>query len=176
MEHLIILAGTSRTTSPGAPSASSAGGLLAAPETLARAFASVAGDLALVLDGQGRILAAARGEDGAGGGWASHWTGRAWPEVVAPGSKEKAKRLLNEVLRTGEARGREINLAADDGHVMGFRCNALRLAPEGPVLVVGRDLGAQAALQHRLLALQQEMEGRYWAATSQAAPIPRRRR
>ncbi len=154
---------------------SAAGDPLAGPEALARAFASVAGDLALVLDVRGRVQAAAQGEDGAGAGWASHWIGRSWPEAVEPGSQAKAERLLAEALRSGEARGREINLAADDGHLMAFRCSALRLGPAGPVLVVGRDLGAQAALQRQLVTLQQEMETRYWEAAAVMAAGPARR-
>ncbi len=176
MEQLIILATGVWASGAGSPGGGLPGSPLAAPETVARAFATVAGDLALVLDSHGRILAAAQGENGAGIGWASRWVGRAWAEVVAAGNEGKASRLMDEVLRTGAARAREINLAVDDGHTLGFRCSALRLATGGPVLLLGRDLGAQAALQHQLLTLQQEMEGRYWAATSQAAPIPRRRR
>ena len=33
---------------------------------------------------------------GAGGGWASHWTGRAWPAIVAPGSIDVNVYALND--------------------------------------------------------------------------------
>lgn len=165
MKQLVILA----TDQPG-PGMEPAGTPVASAGALARAFASVAGDLALVLDGQGRVLAAARGQHG--GSWASHWIGRIWADTVEPGSRSKAARLLEDALAEGEARGREINLPAHDGHRMAFRCSALRLGPVGPVLVVGRDLGAQAALQRQLLTLQQEMESRYWEAAAAMAAEP----
>ncbi len=164
MKQLIKL--TPARGAPGAPPG--AGGALASPDALAHAFASVSGDLALVLDREGTVLAAAEGDGGAraGGRWVQGWIGQAWIGCVAPDSQAKAARLLAEALAKGEAQGREINLAAHDGHPVGFRCNALQLAADGPVLVVGRDLGAQSALQQQLLALQREMERRYWEATA----------
>lgn len=142
---------------------------------LSQALARLTGDLVLVLDETGRVLAAARGEaaqaevdgvDGVDGVGA--WVGRPWLDAAAPDSQEKARRLLEEALSQGQARRREINLVAPGLPALAVRCGALRLGPGpgGPLLVIGRDLAEAVALQQRLLAAQRELEGQAWEARS----------
>jgi hypothetical protein len=50
-----------------------------------------------------------------------------------------------------------------------MRFAGLRLGPTGPLLIIGRDLAAQAALNGRLVSLQQELEGFYWNSMSGTA-------
>lgn len=138
-------------------------------QAMAQAFATVAGDLALVLDAGGRVLAAAQGEESENGGWAQPWVGRHWGTLVSPCSRTKAERLLAQLVREGRARASEINLMTQDGRRIAMRFGGLQLGPAGPLLLVGRDLAAQTALQGRLLALQRELESSYWEATSGAA-------
>ena len=150
--------------------------------SLAQAFAGLAGDLAVVLDAEGRVLAAAGGAAASAPGQASgnaregweDWTGRPWPEVAASDSRVKAEALLTEALREGQARRREMNLCrrasgprAGAGETASFSCSALRLGGDlraARVLVVGRDLQASAAMQQDLLARQAELETAYWAS------------
>jgi hypothetical protein len=104
--------------------------------SLAQAFAGLAGDLAVVLDAEGRVLAAAGGAAASAPGQASgnaregweDWTGRPWPEVAASDSRVKAEALLTEALREGQARRREMNLCR---RASGPRAGAGQPAP-GP--------------------------------------------
>jgi hypothetical protein len=137
-------------------------------EPMAQAFATLAGDLALVMDDKGLVLAAAQGEAPAEGGWAQAWVGQIWMAMVSPCSRSKAERLLARSLGEGPGRASEINVLIQDGHQIAMRFSGLRLGPTGPLLIIGRDLAAQSALQGRLLALQRELEGFYWDASSGA--------
>lgn len=136
---------------------------------MARAFASLAGDLALVMDAQGLVLAAAQGEEPEEGGWAQAWVGQSWMAAVSPCSRPKAERLLTRSLSGEQGRPSEINVVAHDGHQIAMRFSGLRLGPTGPLLLVGRDLAAQTALNGRLVTLQQELEGFYWNSMSGVA-------
>jgi transcriptional regulator PpsR len=61
------------------------------------------------------------------------------------------------------ARRREVSLAGAGGDIP-IAFTALRLGRAGPVIAVGRDLRALAAIQQRFLDVQQEMERSYWRA------------
>ena len=123
---------------------------------LAQAFAGLAGDLAVVLDAKGQVLAIAGGaaapgptsgeagqvrEDRETGGkgpagsedW-KDWTGHPWQELAAVDSRVKAAALLNEALCEGHGRRREMNLCrgpaasrAGPHETAAFSCSALRL-------------------------------------------------
>ena len=136
---------------------------------MAKAFASLAGDLALVMDAQGWVLAAAQGEEPEEGGWAQAWVGEPWLAMVSPCTRSKAERLLARSLGGEQGRASEINVLAHDGHQIAMRFAGLRLGPTGPLLIIGRDLAAQAALNGRLVTLQQELEGFYWNSMSGTA-------
>ena len=136
---------------------------------MAKAFASLAGDLALVMDAQGWVLAAAQGEEPEEGGWAQAWVGEPWLAMVSPCTRSKAERLLARSLSGEQGRASEINVLAHDGHQIAMRFAGLRLGPTGPLLIIGRDLAAQAALNGRLVTLQQELEGFYWNSMSGTA-------
>lgn len=149
---------------------------------LAQAFAGLAGDLAVVLDAHGQVLAAAGGAaapgEAPGEGWEG-WTGHPWQALVAADSRVKAEALVSEALQGGQGRRREMNLCrrsavsgtgsggtGGPGETAAFSCSALRLGGnlrEARVLVVGRDLHATAVLQQQLLSRQAELETAYWA-------------
>ncbi len=152
---------------------------------LAQAFAGLAGDLAVVLDAHGQVLAAAGGAAAPGeapgegrGGWEG-WTGHPWQALVAADSRVKAEALVSEALQGGQGRRREMNLcrrsavsrtgsggAGGAGETAAFSCSALRLGGrlrDARVLVVGRDLHATVAMQQQLLSRQAELETAYWA-------------
>ena len=142
------------------------------PNALAQALAGIAGDLVLILDEQGHILAAAGSGATADGhpgaawlpGWMQSRVGQAWVDQVLPESRHKVTAMLAELHRGDTVRHREIGHGTHDGHSVLMTCGAARLGEHGPWLVVGRDGSAEAARVQRLLHAQQELEARYQAA------------
>lgn len=137
-----------------------------APE-LAQTFVSLTSDIALVLDDDGTIRSVAQGQQGAKDAIApsTHdWVGRHWADTVTGETRSKVNQLLAEVNATGLARRREINHPGEQGGSVAVAYTAIRLGRDGPLLAVGRDLGAIAAIQQRFIEAQQEMERGYWRA------------
>ena len=118
---------------------------------LAEAFVSLASDIALVIDQNGVVLNVTQGGASPLAPSAHEWVGRA-----------KVGLLLKDVVTTGFARRREVNHPSSAGADIPVAYTAMRLGEQGPVLVVGRDLRAVAAIQQRFVDVQQEMERGYW--------------
>ncbi len=131
---------------------------------LARTFVSLASDIALVLDDRGVIQSVAQGGAEPLAPGADQWVGRPWAETVSGDTRRKVELLLEEVSNTGLARKREVNHPSSSGADIPVAYTAIRLGLEGPVLAVGRDLRAIAAIQQRFLDAQQELERGYWKA------------
>ena len=129
-----------------------------APE-LAAAFVSLASDIALVIDEGGVIRNVATGDAGPSAGG---WVGRPWVETVTGDTRRKVELLLQEVGSAGVARRREVNHPSPGAPDIPIAYTAIRLGASGPVLAVGRDLRAVAAIQQRFVDAQQEMEREYW--------------
>jgi hypothetical protein len=138
-----------------------------APE-LADTFVALACDIALVIDVDGRIAKLAQHE--------THpiapasWIGSAWVQTVSPDSRPKIEQMLADVAATGHARRREINHPDALGGPAPVAYSAARLGDTGPMLAVGHDLRAQAALQQRFVAAQEALERSYWNA-QQRSPM-----
>ncbi len=128
---------------------------------LAQTFASLTTDIALVLDEHGVIRSVANGGSTSMLSAAQEWVGRAWADTVTGETRGKIEQMLNEVTSTGLARRREINHPSDRGNIA-IAYTAMRLGTSGPLLAVGRDLSAVAAIQQRFITTQQEMERSYW--------------
>lgn len=131
-----------------------------APE-LAQTFASLTTDIALILDDGGIIRSVSNGGSTAMASTTREWVGRAWADTVTGETRSKIEQILKEVSSTGLARRREINHPSDQGNIS-VAYTAMRLGKNGPMLAVGRDLGAMAAIQQRFIKTQQEMERSYW--------------
>jgi PAS domain-containing protein len=132
-----------------------------APE-LAAAFASLAGEIALVIDEAGVIRNVALG-GAAPGHPASDWIGKPWIETVTDSTRRKIEMLLSDVRVPGVTRRREVNHPTSaGGDDIPVSYAALRLGPAGPVIALGRDLRAVAAIQQRIVDARQEMERDYW--------------
>jgi transcriptional regulator PpsR len=129
-----------------------------APE-LAATLVSVGSDLALVLNEQG-VIQSVSAQQGLGG--AQQWVGRRLAETVTGGEdRRKIDAMVREALNHGHAGAREVNHTSPEvGSLMTY--TALRLGSQGPVLAVGRDLGAIAAIQKRFVEQQHAMEREYW--------------
>jgi transcriptional regulator PpsR len=130
---------------------------------LAEAIVSLSSDIALVIDDRGVITQVAQNERQPMLPLASRWVGRPWAETVTDDTRRKVELMLSDVHVSGVARRREVNVTGDAGDIP-LAYTALRLGSAGPVIAVGRDLRAMAAIQQRFLDVQQEMERSYWRA------------
>ena len=137
------------------------GALSALAPELASTVASLAGDIALVVDDAGVVRNVAVGEAALGAS-ADSWLGRPWADTVTGDTRRKIEDLLTEVQQGGRSRRREVNHPSAAGHDIPVAWAAVRLGEQGPVLAVGRDLRAVAAIQQRFLESQQELERDYW--------------
>ncbi|WP_158219718.1 transcriptional regulator PpsR [Ideonella sp. A 288] len=131
-----------------------------APE-LARTFVSIASDIALVIDSTGVIRNVAVGKDPITGA-AAGWVGQRWADTVTGDTQRKIEQLLSEVNSAGVTRRREVSHAGQGGPDVPVAYAAIRLGRDGPVLAVGRDLRAVAAIQQRFIDTQRELERDYW--------------
>lgn len=61
------------------------------------------------------------------------------------------------------SRRREVSHPGQGGDELPVTWSAIRLGADGPVLAVGRDLRAVAAIQQRFVEAQQDMERHYWS-------------
>ncbi len=133
-------------------------------EALAQAFVSLSSDIALVLDGQGTILRVLQSSAAPMGAAAAAWVGRPWIDTVTGETRRKVEGLLGDLAASGVARRREINHLGGNADGIPVAYTAVRLGEHGPVLAVGRDLRAVAAIQQRFVDSQQELERGYWQA------------
>ncbi len=131
-----------------------------APE-LAATIARVASDIAIVIDPDGVIRSVAQSETGLANPSAG-WVGRRWVDTVTDGTRRKIELLLEEVQTSGVTRRREVNHPNPSGSEIPMTWSAIRLGEGGPVLAVGRDLRAVAAIQQRLVDAQQDLERQFW--------------
>ena len=128
---------------------------------LAQAFASLACDVALVLDGKGLITRVAHSPGSTLATATADWVGRSLADTVTADTRHKIDSLLAEVAADGLARRREVNLPVAEGPTIPLAFTALRLGPDGPSLAVGHDLRAVALMQQRFMRVQQELERGY---------------
>ena len=131
-----------------------------APE-LARTFVTIASDIALVIDANGVIRNVALGQDPISNA-AAGWVGQRWADTVTGDTQRKVEQLMSEVRSAGVTRRREVSHLNLGGSEVPVAYAAVRLGRDGPVLAVGRDLRAVAAIQQRFVETQQELERDYW--------------
>ncbi len=146
------------TSSPLAPDLSALSPL--APE-LAATIARVASDIAIVIDPDGVICSVSQSESGLVNP-GSGWVGQRWVDTATDGTRRKIEMLLQEVQTNGVTRRREVNHPSPSGSEIPMTWSAIRLGEGGPVLAVGRDLRAVAAIQQRLVDAQQDLERQFW--------------
>lgn len=132
-----------------------------APE-LATTFVTIGNDIALVLDASGVIRNVALGNGEPLAAIPDSWVGRSWADTVTEETRKKVDQLLQEVVSTGVSRRREVNHRSPLGVDIPIAYSAVQLGTSGPVLAVGRDLRAVAAIQQRFVETQHEMERDYW--------------
>ncbi|MGD9835208.1 MAG: PAS domain-containing protein [Piscinibacter sp.] len=133
-------------------------------QELAQTFVSLSSDIALVLDETGVIQSVAQSGSQPMAPSADQWVGRPWADTVATPMRRKVEAMLHDVASTGLARRREISHSGAGGADIPVAYTAIRLGRNGPVIAVGRDLRAIAAIQQRFLDAQQDLERGYWKA------------
>lgn len=131
-----------------------------APE-LAATLVTVASDIALVIDTEGRIVSVAQGGNEPVTATPHEWVGKSWADTVTRDTRNKVDELLKEATSRGLSRSRQINHPSQQGDIP-LTYTAVRLGETGPVLAVGRDMRALSALQKQLVETQQAMEREYW--------------
>ncbi|MEY8878814.1 MAG: hypothetical protein AB9M60_20065 [Leptothrix sp. (in: b-proteobacteria)] len=143
---------------------------LLAPQ-LAQTFVSMASDIALVLDAAGTVVhgSASRVLEPLARGW----VGQAWADTVGRESRHKIEQMLDDIHRLGVTRRREVNHPRPGQADLPVAYAGIRLGQDGPVLAVGRDLQAAAALQQRFLAAQHELGQAVWQPAAQPSGTAR---
>ena len=122
---------------------------------------AAATDVSLVVDGDGVIRDASIGGGDLEGENISGWLGRRWVDTVTVESRPKVDALLRDAQAGGVTRWRQINHPSPSGTDLPIRYASIRPVEDGPILVLGRDMRAVAALQRRLTDAQQALERDY---------------
>ena len=104
-------------------------------------------------------VATAHGELGSA---AHEWVGKPWADTVTHDTRRKIEQSLSEASSIGVSRRHEVNHPSQPGVDIPMAYSTIRLGENGPVLAVGRDLRAIAAIQQRFVDSQREMERDYW--------------
>jgi hypothetical protein len=120
-----------------------------------------ASDLALILDGEGKIVEVSLGD-----AIESHpaWkklSGRRWVDTVSVESRGKVEQLLGEARGGQTSRPREINQKADGIGEIPLRFSGVLLDQDKHVVALGRDLRPLANMQQRMVSTQAAMDREY---------------
>lgn len=130
----------------------------------ALALISAAGDIAVVVDGEGvvRDATVSVGESDLER-LAAGWIGKAWVDTVAPESRGSAQAILTEVNATGTSHHRQLRYGAGTASPSAFIYSAIELdAVSRNVVLIGRESKAVAADAQGLSNPQQTLERDYW--------------
>ncbi len=130
------------------------------PDVVAKLIAATA-DVALVLDADGTILAAAFSDTDTAPPGSTDWVGRPWIETVTTECKPKIRALLKHAVDKPPFKWRQVNHPQGSFDDIPVRYLALTVGPDGRVIAIGRDLRSVAVLQKKLLESQQSMEREY---------------
>ena len=125
-------------------------------------LASLASDVALLVDGEGVVEDIVFGSDVPAAAKSLRvLRGKSFADTVTPESQHKAHEILAEA-KEGPTRWRELNHPAVDGVDRPIRYCAFPAGQSNHLIVVGRDLDGIAALQQRLVETQRSLEQDYW--------------
>ena len=122
---------------------------------------ALASDIAMVLDRRGVIRDISAGSTDLAKMGLADWRERSWIDTVTTESRHKVTEMLRDALGGVASRWREINHPSESGDNLPIRYFAVPAGDDGRVIVIGRDLQSSAALQQRLLQVQQAVERDY---------------
>lgn len=117
-------------------------------------------DIALVLDADGVIQDLAFGESDFHLSGTEDWLGILWADTVNQDSRFKIDAMLDDVTHGRPTRWRQVNHPQGNDSVP-VQYVAMRLAADGRIVAIGRDMRAIALLQQQLIRAQQAMERDY---------------
>ena len=131
---------------------------------------AAAADVVLIIDDRGVIQDMAFASDELLSHGSSQWLGKLWSQTVTVESRLKVEDMLLEAKQGGSSKWRHVNHPSMDGAdlplsyfvVPVHRQYGLGVSESHHVVVFGRDLRAQVALQQRLVSAQLSMERDYW--------------
>jgi transcriptional regulator PpsR len=90
-----------------------------------------------------------------------HWVGKRWIDTVSSDTRAKVEMLLDEAPTSGPSTWRQVNHPREAGPDLPVLYATVRLGEGNQILAVGRNLGAIAVLQQRLIEAQQALERDY---------------
>lgn len=122
---------------------------------------ALASDVAMVLDRQGIIRDISIGSSDLAKRGLGEWLDRSWIDTVTSESRHKVTEMLRDASGGVPSRWRELNHPSESGDNLPIRYFALDTGLDGRVIIIGRDLQSNAALQQRLLQVQQAVERDY---------------
>lgn len=126
------------------------------------ALVSAAADVSLVLDAEGIVLDVSFGSAEMAKEGYRKWIGQPWIETVTPDSRSRVEALLRDAGNAGDHKWRHVNHSSSRGADVPVLYSAVKVGPEGRIVIFGRDLRDMANLQQRLVDAQQSMERDYW--------------
>ena len=121
----------------------------------------VASDIALLVDKDGLVVDVSVRKNELASMACQNWLGKPWLDTVTTESIPKVKDMLSQPSDASELRWRHINHPSPQGEDVPIQYVALSFPADGKTLLLGRDLGAIAVLQRRLVETQQSMERDY---------------
>lgn len=122
---------------------------------------TAAADIALVVDARGVVKDVSFGSEELARESFAEWIGQRWVDTVTVESREKIEELLRDAGAKSIPRWRQVNHRVGRGPDVPIRYTAVQVASNGRIVVVGRDLRSVAALQQRLVDVQQSVEQEY---------------
>jgi len=130
------------------------------PDAAARVVAAAA-DIALIVDGDGRIRDVFTSNRQLGDVADGEWQGQRWVETVTIESRPKVEELLRVATTSEPIVWREINHASRRAGQLPIRYSAVGVGGAGTILAIGRDLSTIASLQQQVLDTQRSVEQEY---------------
>jgi transcriptional regulator PpsR len=126
------------------------------------ALLAAAGDLSLVMDADGVVLAVSFGSEEMAKEGFKKWIDQPWIETVTPDSRSKIESLLQDAGNRNGPKWRHVNHTSSRGSDIPVLYTAVAVGAQGQIVAIGRDLRDVANLQQRLMDAQQAMERDYW--------------
>ena len=131
---------------------------------------AAAADVVLIIDDVGVIQDMAFASDELRSHGSSQWLGKLWSQTVTVESRPKVEDMLTEATQGGSSKWRHVNHPSLDGADLPLSYSVVPVHRQDEssvrgsrhVVVFGRDLRAQVALQQRLVSAQLSMERDYW--------------
>jgi transcriptional regulator PpsR len=130
---------------------------------VAAILVAAASDIALAIDGEGRIhdTAFQRADLPLELKNSDKWIGHSWQATVAEESQTKIEQLLEEAGSRKVSRWREVRYPATRGPDIPILYSAVAIADRKRFIAIGRDVRAAAALQQKLVEAQIAIERDY---------------